>query len=160
MSLSGQLSEVGSCEIAGRDGWMRERRASASFDPGSAALNAAAARNRELVERSEELVLASLPRRLTDAALARQIGVSIGDLRRAFLDVRRTTMYRALYQRRLEAVRQILEQDPERSPEAVAFECGFGHYGVFHRRYRRFLAERSEAAPETPPADPPGSHTA
>lgn len=120
---------------------------------GPAPLTASMVRKLELVEQIERLVLASLPKRLTDAVLARETGVSVGELRRAFLDVRRTTMYRALYSLRLEAVRRILEEDPVRSPEAVAFECGFGHYGVFHRRYRRFLAERAVTVGESPPPD-------
>ena len=118
------------------------------------------ARNFDLVERVERLVLANLPKRLTDAALSRETGVSGGELHRAFLDVRGTTMYQALYRVRLEAVRRILEEEPVRSPEAVAFECGFGHYGVFLRRYRRFLAERAPPAGENAPdegAPPPSS---
>jgi len=114
--------------------------------------------NRERVEHVERLVLASLPRRLTDAALAETTGATIEELRRAFLDVRRTTMYQALYLLRLEAVRQTLENNPSRDPRVVAFECGFGHYGVFHRRYRHFIAEREAAlsaagAPAAPMAD-------
>jgi transcriptional regulator GlxA family with amidase domain len=116
-----------------------------------------ASRNRDLVRRVEELVVASLPKRLPDSVLVKRMGASIGELRRAFLDVRGATMYQALYTLRLELVRQILEQDPTRSPEAVAFECGFGHYGVFHRRYRRFLAER---APPSPSRDVPDAAVA
>ena len=104
------------------------------------------------MEQVERLIVASLPRRLTDTALAKETSASIGDLRRAFLDIRNTTMYQALYRLRLETVRRTLEKDPTRDPRVVAFECGFGHYGVFHRRYRRFLAEREAATEAAPPS--------
>jgi transcriptional regulator GlxA family with amidase domain len=120
-------------------------------------------RNRDVVEMAEQLVLANLPKRLADSALAKRVGVGLAELHRAFLDVRGTSMYQALYRLRLEEVRRILEADPARSPEVVAFECGFGHYGVFHRRYRSFLAEReanaktaaAEAADTPKAGDPP-----
>ncbi len=96
-------------------------------------------RSRELVEDVERLVLENLPKRLSDTVLAKAVGVTVGELHRAFLDVRSTTTYQALYRLRLETVKRILQDDPSRSQEVVAFECGFGHYGVFHRRYRRYL---------------------
>ena len=103
-------------------------------------------RSRELVEDVERLVLANLPRRMGDTVLAKSVGANVADLHRAFLDVRSTTMYQAIYKLRLETVKRILESDPSRSPEAVACECGFGHYGVFHRRYRRYLETREQEA--------------
>jgi transcriptional regulator GlxA family with amidase domain len=96
------------------------------------------------VQDVEQLVLNNLPRRLGDTVLAKAVGVKVGELHRAFLDVRSATMYQALYKLRLETVKCILESDPTRAPEAVAFECGFGHYGVFHRRYRRYLELREQ----------------
>lgn len=101
-------------------------------------------RSLELVEDVERLVLEHLPKRLGDTALAKAVGVNVGELHRAFLDARNSTMYQALYRLRLETVKRILESDPSRSPEAVAFQCGFGHYGVFHRRYRTYLASRAQ----------------
>src|ERR1700761_8214562 len=101
-------------------------------------------RSRELVEDVERLVLENLPKRLGDTVLAKAVGVNVGDLHRAFLDVHSTTMYQALYKLRLATVKRILENDPARAPEVVACECGFGHYGVFHRRYRRFLELRDQ----------------
>lgn len=109
-------------------------------------------RSRELVEDVERLVLENLPKRLGDTVLAKAVGVNVGDLRRAFLDVHSTTMYQALYKLRLETVKRILESNPARSPEVVAFECGFGHYGVFHRRYRRYL-ELRDREDDAVPAD-------
>lgn len=100
--------------------------------------------NLEVVEDVERIVLAHLPRRLADAKLAEAVGVNVGEMRRAFLDVRGAAMYQALYKLRLELVERILKNDPTRSPEVVAFQCGFGHYGVFHRRYRHFLALRQD----------------
>lgn len=110
--------------------------------------------NRDVVMAAEELVLANLPKRLTDGVLAQAVGVKVTGLRHAFQEVRGTSIYHALYVLRLRAVTQILEIDPSRSPEAVAFECGFGHYGVFHRNYRReFGTEPGASRP--PRADTP-----
>jgi transcriptional regulator GlxA family with amidase domain len=120
-------------------------------------------RNREMVERAEQLVLANLPKRVTDTALAKIIGATVSELHRAFIDVRRASMYHALYRLRLEAVRRILEEHPTRSLEVVAFECGFGHFGAFNRRYRTFLAEHDRsketsgdgASPDSSESGPP-----
>jgi transcriptional regulator GlxA family with amidase domain len=114
-------------------------------------------RNRELVDRAEQLVLTNLPRRLTDTALAKIIGATVSELHRAFIDVRRASMYHALYRLRLEAVRRILEEHPTRSLEVVAFECGFGHFGAFNRRYRTFLAEHDRSKAMSADGASPGS---
>jgi transcriptional regulator GlxA family with amidase domain len=109
-----------------------------------------------LVERTEQLVLTNLPKRLPDSALAKITGVTASELHRAFLDVRGMSMYQALYRLRLEAVRRIVEEYPMRSLEAVAFECGFGHYGAFNRRYRSFLAEHQSQAINEPESSDDG----
>jgi transcriptional regulator GlxA family with amidase domain len=123
-----------------------ERETSSDPDPNRLTpLTPGMSRNRELVERAEQLVLTNLPKRLTDTTLAKIVGATVSELHRAFIDVRRASMYHALYRLRLEAVRRIVEEHPTRSLEVVAFECGFGHFGAFNRRYRTFLAEHDQS---------------
>ena len=96
-----------------------------------------AANDQDLVETVERMVLAALPKRLSEKALAQMIGVRIADLHRAFLIVRGAAFYTALHAVRLDAAHRLLRDKPGLAPEAVAIQCGFGHYGVFHRNYRR-----------------------
>jgi transcriptional regulator GlxA family with amidase domain len=112
-----------------------------------------------LVRRAEEAVLAALPKRLSDKALARAVGVMTVDLHRAFLLVRGVPIYTALHALRLDEADRMLTGDHSISPEAVALQCGFGHYGVFHRNYRRRFKREpgvEDVAADHQPDHPPG----
>jgi transcriptional regulator GlxA family with amidase domain len=90
----------------------------------------------EIVELAERIVLQTLPKRASPKALARAAGVSIADLHHAFRIARGAPLYSALMVLRLEAADQMLQVETPMTAEAVALQCGFGHYGVFHRNYR------------------------
>lgn len=108
----------------------------------------------DLVETTERMVVAALPKRLSESVLATAIGVKVSDLHRAFLIVRGTPLYTALHAVRLDAADQLLVGNPAMAPEAVAIQCGFGHYGVFHRNYRRRFG-REPGIRRTPLTAPP-----
>jgi transcriptional regulator GlxA family with amidase domain len=90
-----------------------------------------------IVATVERMVLAALPRRISDSALARAIGGTPDDLKRAFRAVRRAPLYTALLELRLDEANRLLKEDPALPPDVVALHCGFGHFGIFRRGYRR-----------------------
>jgi transcriptional regulator GlxA family with amidase domain len=98
-----------------------------------------------IVETVERAVLDALPTRLSEGALAKLAGVSLNGLQRAFLSERRTTLYSALHRLRLEEADRLLLEEPSSPAEAIAIRCGFGHYGVFHRNYRRHFGREPRA---------------
>ncbi|MDE1172636.1 MAG: helix-turn-helix domain-containing protein [Parvibaculaceae bacterium] len=88
-----------------------------------------------MVAKTEEHVLAALPRRLGEDHLAELLGVSLRILRRAFLDQYGTTLYTALYSLRLDEARRRLDENNNLSAAIVARQCGFGHYARFHHDF-------------------------
>ena len=117
--------------IADRLEQQRSRRAQTDA-AGTDRINAAP----RIVEAVERTVLDGLPRRPNLLALARLVGVSVPEIHDAFKLVRRRTIYSALLHLRLDAADRLLSSRPDLPPEAIALQCGFGHFGVFRRDYR------------------------
>lgn len=118
--------------------------------------------DQHIVATVERMVLAALPRRIPDSKLARAIGGTPDDLKRAFRAVRRAPLYTALLELRLDEANRLLKEDPALPADVVALHCGFGHFGIFRRGYRRrFGAEpgRADDDAETPTetAESPGA---
>jgi transcriptional regulator GlxA family with amidase domain len=113
------------------------------------------------------MVLAALPRRIPDSALARAVGGTPDDLKRAFRAVRRVPLYTALLELRLDEANRLLKEDPAVPADVVALQCGFGHFGIFRRGYRRrfgaeprHIADSLDDDAETPAAEaPPATDT-
>jgi AraC-like DNA-binding protein len=107
----------------------------------------------QIVELAESMVLTTLPKRLSEKAMARSIGITLFDLRHSFMAVRDAPIYSALHTFRLDLSARMLEEEPSSHPEDIALRCGFGHFGVFRRSYqRRFGCEpgyRHTTAPAT-----------
>ncbi|MEH0196584.1 helix-turn-helix domain-containing protein [Caulobacter sp. CCNWLY153] len=118
---------------------------SASMEHRRAALN--------LVERAEQAVVAALPRRVDEGALADAVGATLPHLRYAFRTARGASIYAALFDLRLRHARDVLAGDPSLAPAAAANFCGFGHLGNFRRAFRqRFGYDPAEAADQGPAA--------
>ncbi len=103
------------------------------------------------------MVLAALPRRIPDSALARAVGGTPDDLKRAFRAVRRAPLYTALLELRLDEANRLLKEDPDLPADVVALQCGFGHFGIFRRGYRRRFGSEpglSLDGPEAPAETP------
>jgi transcriptional regulator GlxA family with amidase domain len=95
------------------------------------------------------MVLAALPKRLSEKAMARSIGITISDLRQSFMIARNAPIYSALHTFRLDLSANMLKENPSTHPEEIALRCGFGHYGVFRRNYRRRFGYEPENCSST-----------
>ncbi|MGC1301082.1 MAG: helix-turn-helix domain-containing protein [Caulobacteraceae bacterium] len=118
----------------------------------------------DIVEMIEHIVIATLPKRMSEKSMAAAAGIKTSELHRAFMTVRGVPTYTSLHALRLDMADRLLRENPSMSSEAVALQCGFGHYGVFHRNYRRKFGReprdnRSSTLIETrsfTPGEPPG----
>lgn len=99
----------------------------------------------EIVEIVEREVLAKLPSRLSHKTLAKLARIDVLRLERAFIAVRHAPLYSALHRLRLKEANRLLIEESGLPAEAVALRCGFGHYGVFHRSYRRHFGHEPRA---------------
>jgi transcriptional regulator GlxA family with amidase domain len=110
----------------------------------------------EIVEVVERVVLERLPRRVALRELARAAGVSIADMHLAFRSTLGVPLYRRLLSLRLEAADRLLTADPTLTAEAVALQCGFGHYGVFQRNFKVRFGREPRRRDRTPVGGPRG----
>lgn len=108
--------------------------------------------DQDIVATAERMVLAGLPKRVSDSALARAIGILPQDLQRAFRAVRRQPIYTALQELRLDEADRQLREDVALPADVAALRCGFGHFGVFRRGYKRRFGHEPGAS--TPAAHP------
>ncbi len=114
-----------------------------------------------VVELSEDFVLRALPQRVTEGAIAKELGFEPALLRRAFLTLSNAPIHRAINRLRLKIAHYAFQLNPDLPPEAVAVQCGFDDFGVFSRNYRinfgHEVAERHLTA-ALDPASLPASH--